>query len=94
MAWPLCDAYAHHRQNAYMHATNREWVVFVFAVSMHVVWIGSTTQKGITDPDAVRGITGRVWVVYVVTCPKAFRQRLHSTKRMLCLLHRSPTSFV
>ena len=64
MAWPLCDAYAYHKQSAYMHTMNRERVVFVFAVLDHVVWVGSTTQKGVTDPGAVRGIIGRVWVVY------------------------------
>ena len=69
MAWPLCAAYTHHKLNADVHTASREWVVFVVAVSKRVVWVGSTTQKGITDPGAVRGIIGRGWVVYVVTCP-------------------------
>ena len=68
MAWPPCGAYAHHKQFAYVHTVNRERVVFVLAVLDHVVWVGSTTHKGITDPGAVRGIMRRVWVVYVVTC--------------------------
>ena len=52
----------------HMHTMNRERVVFVLAVLHHVVWVGSTTHKGVTDPGAVRGILRRVWVVYVVTC--------------------------
>ena len=51
-----------------MHTMIRDRVVFVFAVMNHVVWVGSTTQKGVTYPSAMRGIIGRVWVVYIVTC--------------------------
>ena len=68
MAWPPSDSYAYHEQVACMHTVNRERVVFVLAVLDHVVWVGSTIHKGITDPGAVRGIMRGVWVIYVVTC--------------------------
>ena len=68
MAWPLCGAYAYHEQVACLRTMHRERVIFVLTVLHDVVWVGSTTHKGVTDPGAVRGIMRRFWVVYVVAC--------------------------